>query len=308
MNNQRPRTNQTWSGAGAVVDMKRSQIKILMHAERNWRLNHAGLRRMRPILLAFGLVLCWLQPTPAQPQPQTQLQPQPSTIEQEKTRLEVQKLQIEIAKLQQTESEWIQWNSILLGLLGGVVGALSSSYLARRARQGAIDQATHEKRLCAYSKLIKATSPLALYFPGCGKESIGPLDAGACQAMGREMSEWYFDGGGLLLSTEARDAYFRLTRALTHASFASGLRVPKFPDDAEDISKEKVDEYARELGQTFTRALNNVDDWTFGGSTSKTDNKTPKPERFQDYVFLQQLSSQLRTALANDLRSRRRLS
>jgi hypothetical protein len=85
------------------------------------------------------------------------------------------------------------------------------------------------------------------------------------------MSEWYFfTGGGLLLSVPARDAYFKLARALTRASSAEVLKVPTFPDDAEDISREKVDEYHCQLIQQKLD-LDDIEMWTFGSSPSETE-------------------------------------
>lgn len=121
--------------------------------------------------------------------------------------------------------------------------------------------------------------------------------------MGRAMSYWYFGGGGLLMSVKARNAYFRLASALTRASLAEALRVPTFPTDALDISNEKVDKYRDELAQQFD--LDRVEDWSFG--RAGLENEAPS-RRFKDYIFLQRLSSALRTTLSEDLHSRRRPS
>jgi hypothetical protein len=124
--------------------------------------------------------------------------------------------------------------------------------------------------------------------------------------MGREMSSWYFGGGGLLMSNKARDAYFDLARALTRASLADALNVPQFPEDATDISREKVDTYAKELEEELAVAMANADMWTFGDPTTESKGKYSGPvAKFKDYIFLQRLSSRLRTRLAEDLSSRR---
>lgn len=172
-----------------------------------------------------------------------------------------------------------------------------------------MDQAVHEKRLESYPHLVKATSQLAVYFPGGdppGAASVGPEE---CAAMGRAMSEWYFEGGGLLLSVEARDAYFRLARALTRASLAKPLKVPTFPRDADDISLKKVDAYRAALEEKEKLDLDDVENWKFGSLPSKAEAKAEVRQphlEFKDYVFLQRFSSLLRTALAEDLHSRRR--
>jgi hypothetical protein len=195
------------------------------------------------------------------------------------------------------------WLPAVLGFLTGVIGTAASVWLARRTRRGALDQSVHNKRLESYPRLVKATARLAIYFPG-GDPPAASLGPKGCGAMGQAMSEWYFDGGGLLLSVEARDAYFRLARALTRASLGGGrLRAPTFPDDAEDVSVAKLDSYRQELAGE--RDLDDVESWSFGGPDSEGD---PPARRFRDYVFLQRLSSALRTTLSEDLRGRRRPS
>ena len=116
------------------------------------------------------------------------------------------------------------------------------------------------------------------------------------------MSEWYFGGGGLIMSVETRDAYFRLARALTLASLAEALSVPKFPTDAKYVSKEALDHYQTEL-KDFD--LDGIEDWCFGSLRSEDQ---PTSRRFKDYVFLQRLSSELRTRLTENIQSRRRPS
>jgi hypothetical protein len=219
------------------------------------------------------------------------------------------------------------------------VGAAASVWVAYRTRLGGLDQSVHNKRLESYPQLVKAAAPLAIYFPtgDAGPWALGfpardaaswALSLADCRAIGRAMSKWYFGGGGLLLSTEARDAYFLLARALTRATAASSLRVPTFPRDAQIISVEKLDEYREKLAGEYRarladkyrakpaheyeaalakkEILDDVEHWDFGCSMPETD--PPAHNRFQDYVFLQRLSSELRSALAEDLRSRRRPS
>ena len=120
--------------------------------------------------------------------------------------------------------------------------------------------------------------------------------------MGEKIRVWYFEGGGLLMSTTARDAYFVLARALTRASLAEQLSVPEFPKHANDISVHAVDQYRRELAG---RGLDDVEKWAFGSSGSETQQPAL---RFKDFIFLQKHSSALRTELSADLHSRRRPS
>lgn len=193
---------------------------------------------------------------------------------------------------------------VIAGIAGGVFAILANRWL----RMAATDQTIHAKRLETYPALVRAAARLALYFPADETGGTAPLDPDKCRAMGREMSKWYFDGGGLLLGRATRDAYFRFARALTRASQAKDLKVPHFPDDAEDISREMVAKYRTEL-KLDGLDLDNIEKWTFGGPSSSAQARTRKPYlEFKDYVFLQEFSSALRTALSEDLRSRRRPS
>jgi len=111
---------------------------------------------------------------------------------------------------------------------------------------------------------------------------------------------------GLLLSSEARDAYFRLARALTLASCAEKLYVPLFPDDGKEISVNRVD-VCRDVLGVKDPDDETVERWEFGNPpTAMVVKETTELYKFKDYVFLQTLSSRLRTALSEDIRSRRR--
>jgi hypothetical protein len=243
---------------------------------------------------------------------------------QRKADLEIRKLELEVAKLQDETRPLQSWfagifglkaetrglpswlTAVLTGVLGvvaGIVGTTTTVWVDRRRRQGALDQSVHDKRLEFYPELVRATQPLAIYFPPVGDPDTGLIGPKACEAMGRAMSGWYFGGGGLLMSVETRNAYFSLTRALTCASLSESLNVPAFPQDAKHVSDEKLKWYRKELAKQFD--LDNIENWSFGSPGSE---EQPLCHRFKDYVFLQRLSSELRTRLAKDLRSRRRPS
>lgn len=196
-----------------------------------------------------------------------------------------------------TADRFPDWLTALLGFLGGAATTLVSVWGARRARLGELDQAVHERRLDLYPRLVACASRLAVYFPRAATDNQ-PLSPQDCAEMGRSMSRWYFGGGGLLLSEQARDAYFNLMRALTLASLEKTLRVPMLPDDARLLSVGSVDEYRRRIVN-----LHDVENWKFGGAAAPHD---PPEVRFGDYVFLQRLSSEVRSALAGDIRGRRR--
>jgi len=225
-----------------------------------------------------------------------------SGLETKRLELEVKKLDLEV---QQLEHDWPSWTVVLLGIFGGVASGFVTIWVARRTRRGELDQATHEGRLRCYPKFVVAMAPLALYFPEVGSS---PLSPAICGAIGRSMSQWYFDKGGLLLSTGSRDAYFRLARALTLASYAEALAVPNTPEQLLLLSKEKIADYRKELrtkGYDLDGKQLETGDkqWKFGEATAAAAGPA---ESFRDFVFLQGLSSELRTALSEDLRGRRR--
>src|SRR5438477_5120184 len=224
--------------------------------------------------LLFVLLLVFSTSVQAQKSNEVQVaaaaSPQANSLEQRKAKLEGDKLEVEIERLKRWYADWPSWLAAVLGIVAGA----ASVWVARRARKGAMDQATHERRLKAYPKLVEATSPLAIYFPVCDRPGKA-VSRKQCDVIGSEMSKWYFEFGGLLMSGKARDAYFRLARALTRASLAANeLDVPEFPVDAENISKEKLKNYREQLGtklslgraKTWVKRYD-VDEWTCGKSS-----------------------------------------
>ena len=235
-------------------------------------------------------------------------------LELRKLELEVRKLELEVSRPRADGSGLPDWFTVVLGLLVGVAGTSATVWVARLTRLGALDQSVHDKRLELYGELVSATSRLALFFPSAdGSDADGSdvrtdapfawISPADCGTMGRAMSRWYFGGGGLLLSVEARDAYFRFARALTRAALAERLSVPVFPTHAADIGVRNIRIYGAELLREVN--LDDVEHWRFGDLEPEEERLA---FRFKDYVFLQQLSSRLRTALSEDLRSRRRPS
>jgi hypothetical protein len=270
-----------------------------------------------PAIFVFGLVS--VVATGIQQQPdelQTQklkleiaaLQRQAAEREQ-RERLELQKLEREIATLERQPPTWLSpvltaattvlsvVGGLLAGFLGAKKAATSAFNVARSNREGELDQSVHQHRLELYPRLVKATAPLAIYFP----DYAGALAPYRCAEMGREMSQWYFAGGGLLLSNEARDAYFAIVRALTRASKAVRLQAPHFPDDAANLSVTTLRDFRQKL--PIAKDGHSVENWQFGSEVADT---APPEEKFRDYVFLQHLGSSLRTELASDIRGRRR--
>ncbi len=285
-------------GGETMASVKRFRLEWSGNGDQKRQLPTAVLHTAVNAALVFVIVFCQPKFAVAQQASDTSRK---AALEVQKLELEDRKLELECSKLKARELPgWLI--GLGLGLLTGA-GGVSSVWLARRTRHGTLDQSVHDKRLEAYPHLVRATAPFAVYFPGFTSscEMIGPEE---CRKIGHTMSQWYFARGGLLLSEDARDAYERLARALERASLSKiSLKVPAFPVDADRITSEKLNDYREKLSDQWD--LDEVEKWTFGGPT--LENEEPY-SAFKDYVFLQRLSSALRTALSKDLRSRRRPS
>ena len=162
-----------------------------------------------------------------------------------------------------------------------------------------------------------------------------------CARSGNLLSGWYFDGGGLVMSAATRDAYFALAGALTGAASAKKLNVPKHPDEAGMVTRSRVDVLRKSLlvsmagdkpagsegnvkpavklpdgpsklwtSDQVSKALASsslIDSWRFGLSREKTESPDVNTAlNFSDFLIIQNVGSRLRTAMAEDLHSRRR--
>jgi hypothetical protein len=100
-----------------------------------------------------------------------------------------------------------------------------------------------------------------------------------------------------------RNSYFVLVAALTRAATAPRLAVPiTRADYTQWISAPMIDEYREHLERNAPN-FRNADKWEFGADTAGAPDVA---RRFQDFVMLQALASDLRTALAQDIGGRRR--
>lgn len=254
---------------------------------------------------------------------------QDSALQQPKGELEFQKLQAEVHKLR-LEIQW-WWVSPVVAFFGGLLTAAGVLWGYRLTRRGAMTQATHQRRLDSYPKLVAATAPFAIYFPA---GPPAPLRSDP-EAIGRALRKWYFEEGGLLMSKDARNAYFRFARALTRASSAESLDIDHTPPA---VSEQILRRYRSILSEHYQLDLSSprsreVEKWPFGsnkpsdckpdlrceckillrkwmrklyGGEAWSNDDLETAKKIKDYVFLQQLSSLLRTSLTDDILSRRR--
>ena len=102
------------------------------------------------------------------------------------------------------------WSALIGGAVGAVVAAVGTFWQSWVAAQVKLDEGLREKREAGYLKLWQLTGILPLW--PRADVTYAELDDRS-----RAMKDWYFAGGGLYLSTEARTAYGVAQKALQAA-------------------------------------------------------------------------------------------
>jgi hypothetical protein len=135
---------------------------------------------------------------------------------------------------------------VIVGAAASIVTALIAAYLGHRRRvlaelEGQYDADLRTLRLTAYRELWKLLEPLATY----AREPAGLPARSALEALSKDLRSWYFKVGGIYLSAEAREAYFRFQGSL--------WRVATSPREG-DLGEEDF-ERLRELGSWLRTVL-----------------------------------------------------
>ncbi len=98
--------------------------------------------------------------------------------------------------------------SLLTGLVSGAITAVVTYFAtlskARLDLTIQYDKVLHENRLAAYTALWPLLKPLAPYSPE------KPITYHIVKDTSEKMRDWYFDVGGIFLSSESRGPYFDL--------------------------------------------------------------------------------------------------
>ena len=136
-------------------------------------------------------------------------------------------------------------------LMGTIVAALLSAvttYVAlrtkiRRDLEADNDKDLRERRMTAYAALWALTEPLALYSPA------RKLSGHGARALSERLRHWYFTQG-MVLSTEARKAYFALQKALTDKPLA---RAAAETEDLDTPLVEPLQEISHDLRTALSR-------------------------------------------------------
>lgn len=96
-------------------------------------------------------------------------------------------------------------------MLTAIVTAYLASRKIREDLEARYDTDLRDRRLKVYADLWKSLEPLAKYSPP------GPVTGTVIANLSRSMRGWYYETGGIFLSIEARDAYFKLQDSLVGA-------------------------------------------------------------------------------------------
>jgi hypothetical protein len=128
--------------------------------------------------------------------------------------------------------------SLVTALVGAALASIGTYVAARRDLQLKFDDSLRDLRISRYEELWKALKPLAKYgrTTVLSHEQIADLIAA--------LTTWYFDTGGLVLSSEAREDYFVLQDGLEFA-----LARPPGELNADD------DEFLRVLASRLRTAM-----------------------------------------------------
>jgi len=103
--------------------------------------------------------------------------------------------------------------SLITGLISGLISA-GITYFATRSKVRLeliveYDKKLRAERLDAYKLLWKELKPLAKY------SAENPLTYQIIRQMSEKMRDWYFDeGGGIYLSKQSREPYFKLKKSM----------------------------------------------------------------------------------------------
>ena len=202
------------------------------------------------------------------------------------------------------------WGLFLLVLIGAFWKLNSELMKLRVEVSYDLSRDLLSKRFAAYGELWSRMRTVAIYT----KSPFGPIEA---TALFEDLSTWYFsENGGLLLTSRARDFYFPLQELLRTFGRLTGWRCDPRPTDPEIIFADLLAEISRKDPKLkphvdLVRRPDKLEakDWKAVCESvserleSLVDESDPKAGE-AIYAAIQQVSSVLRSNLADELRSR----
>jgi hypothetical protein len=128
--------------------------------------------------------------------------------------------------------------TVVVSLIAALVSAVLTYFTARRDLQLKFDASLRGLRIGAYKELWKELDALAKY----GRPDA--LSRSKAEDLRDSLRDWYYDSGGLVLSTETRGDYFRLL---------DGLEL--VINHSTNIMRDADDEFLRVLGSRLRTAM-----------------------------------------------------
>ena len=130
---------------------------------------------------------------------------------------------------------------VLVAVITGVLGYRTARWNLRRD----LELELRRQRLEAFKKLWALSEPLAKY----GRTSpVTKVTVAAMDDLSNDLRHWYFSQGGMFLSDESRDAYFRFQDALQTV-------IHDHPPDSDNELDEETRERIREQGSLLRTSL-----------------------------------------------------
>ena len=105
-------------------------------------------------------------------------------------------------------------NTLVAAMLTALTTYFALRAKVRRDLEAKYDADLRERRITAYSALWSLTEPLAIYSPA------RKLSGHGARALSERLRHWFFTDG-MMLSWDAREAYFALQKALTSEPLAA---------------------------------------------------------------------------------------
>ena len=131
------------------------------------------------------------------------------------------------------------WVGFISGLVGAVIGGITTWWRLNRELRHGYDRALTSERLLVYRKLWALTEIAPRY------RLFKPPSPKELRTAQESLHDWFFNTGGLFLSQPARDAYFCLQNALLRAEWAS----------TDDEKTEDMEQRLLDAGEDLRRQL-----------------------------------------------------
>jgi hypothetical protein len=139
------------------------------------------------------------------------------------------------------------WVSLITLIAGGAVSGVATYVATRHKLVLDYDADLRRRRINTYRNLWGRLSPLAKY----GR--LSALTKQDVEAIAEDLRIWYFDMGGLFLSTDARSDYFALQDLLKLIDDGWGWEADGADERLSALAREQVRTYGSRLRTSLTR-------------------------------------------------------